>query len=81
MRKEDFKEWLSTRIEKKPISDCMSRCKAVETAFQIDLDTEYAFDKGKCSWGKCSILLLTKEQKKRHPPSSISKIMLISDTA
>ena len=47
MRKEDFKEWLSTRIKKKPTSDCMSRCKAVETAFQIDLDTEYALDKGK----------------------------------
>ena len=35
MRKEDFKEWLSTKIKKKPTSDCMSRCKAVETAFEI----------------------------------------------
>ena len=47
MRREDFKEWLSTRIEKKPISDCMSRCKNVEQALQIDLDKEFSYDKGK----------------------------------
>lgn len=47
MRKEEFKEWLSTRIKKKPTSDCMSRCKAVEIALHTDLDAEYALDKGK----------------------------------
>lgn len=47
MRKDEFKEWLSTRIKKKPISDCMSRCKTVEQALQIDLDEEFSYDKGK----------------------------------
>lgn len=47
MRKDDFKEWLLVRIKKKSASDCMSRCKAVENALQIDLDEEYAYDKGK----------------------------------
>lgn len=46
MRKEDFKEWLTTRVKKKPASDCVSRCKAVETALQVDLDSEFVFDKG-----------------------------------
>lgn len=46
MRKEDFKEWLTPKMKKKPVSDCVSRCKAVETALQVDLDDEFVFDKG-----------------------------------
>ena len=67
MRKEDFKDWLSTRIKKKPISDCMSRCKAVEMAFQIDLDTEYAFDKGQRLLGKMQYSIADERARKEAP--------------
>lgn len=46
MRKDDFKGWLLKRVKKKPASDCVSRCKAVETALQVDLDNEFVFDEG-----------------------------------
>lgn len=46
MQKEKFRVWLSTRIKKKPGSDCMSRCRAIEKALKIDLDNEYRKDKG-----------------------------------
>lgn len=46
MRKEDFKEWLSAKIKKKPASDCVSRCRTVEKVLVVDLDEEYARDRG-----------------------------------
>lgn len=67
MCKEDFKEWRSTRIQKKPASDCMSRCKAVETAFQIDLDAEYAYDKGKRILSKMQYTISDEREKKEAP--------------
>ena len=67
MRKEDFKEWLSTRIKKKPTSDCISRCKAVETALQIDLDTEYALDKGKRVLSKMQYTITDERANKEAP--------------
>ena len=45
MRKEEFRIWLSSRIQKKPCSDCLSRCKSVELAYCVDLDTEFNIDK------------------------------------
>lgn len=67
MRKGDFKEWLSTRIKKKPTSDCMSRCKAVETAYKIDLDTEYALDKGTSLLCKMQYSITDERAKKEAP--------------
>lgn len=45
MRKEEFRTWLSSRIQKKPCSDCLSRCKSVEESYDTDLDTEFNSDK------------------------------------
>lgn len=67
MRKEDFQEWLSTRIKKKPTLDCMSRCKSVETALQIDLDAEYAFDKGKRVLSQMQYSIADEREKKDAP--------------
>lgn len=67
MHKEDFKEWLSTRIKNKPTSDCASRCKAVELAFQTDLDTEYAFDKGKRLLSKMQYSIMDEREHKEAP--------------
>lgn len=47
MQRDEFKEWLLLKIKKKPASDCVSRCKTVENALQMDLDIEFAYDKGK----------------------------------
>ena len=46
MKKEDFRRYLSTSIQRKPISDCLSRCTTVEYALKVDLDKEYAKDGG-----------------------------------
>ena len=67
MRKEDFKKWLSTRIKEKPTCDCASRCKAVEIAFQTDLDTEYVFDKGKRLLSKMQYSIADERKKKEAP--------------
>ena len=45
----------------------MSRCKAVETAFQIDLDIEYAFDKGKRLLSKMQYSVADERAKKGAP--------------
>ena len=68
MRKDDFKEWLSTRIKKKPASDCMSRCKTVEQALQIDLDEEFSYDKGKRLMDKMQYSIADERAKKEAPP-------------
>lgn len=57
MKKEEFRSYLSGSIQKKPISDRLSRCAAVECALKIDLDEEYAKDRGvtvlsKITYGK-----------------------------
>lgn len=80
MRKEEFKEWLSTRIKKKPTSDCMSRCKAVEIALHTDLDAEYALDKGKRLLQKMQYSISDERSKKRHLQNFTLKIMQILDT-
>ncbi|MBR9952670.1 hypothetical protein [Alitiscatomonas aceti] len=67
MRKEEFKEWLSTRIKKKPTSDCMSRCKAVEIALHTDLDAEYALDKGKRLLQKMQYSISDERKQKAAP--------------
>lgn len=67
MRKAEFKEWLSVRIKKKPASDCMSRCKAVENAFQIDLDVEYSNDRGNSLLNKMQYSIAD-ERAKKEPP-------------
>lgn len=54
MRTEDFRKWLQTKAyNKKPISDCISRCRQVERLGQLDLDEEFKKDKGE---NICSIL-------------------------
>lgn len=67
MRKAEFKEWLSTKIKKKPTSDCTSRCKAVEKAFQIDLDKEFSLDKGQALLSKMQYSIVD-ERAKKEPP-------------
>lgn len=67
MRKDDFKEWLLVRIKKKPASDCVSRCKTVENALQIDLDEEYSLDKGKRLLSKMQYSIADERAKKEAP--------------
>lgn len=67
MRKEEFKEWLSVKIKKKPASDCMSRCKSVEIALQVDLDAEFARDKGKQLLGKMQYSIADERANKPAP--------------
>lgn len=67
MRKDAFKAWLSVRIKEKPVSDCMSRCKIVETALQIDLDSEYINDKGKNLLEKMQYTIADERAKKEAP--------------
>lgn len=67
MRKDDFKEWLSTRIRKKPTSDCMSRCKTVEQALQIDLDEEFSYDRGKRLMSKMQYSIADERARKEAP--------------
>jgi len=54
MRKEDFRNWLSNRMNKKPASDCISRCTTVEYALKVDLDVEYKKDCGNAVLAKLS---------------------------
>ncbi len=67
MRKDEFEEWLSTRIKKKPISDCISRCKTVEQALQIDLDEEFSYDKGNRLINKMQYSIADERAKKGSP--------------
>ena len=67
MRKDDFKEWLLVRVKKKPASDCVSRCKTVETALEIDLDEEFAIDKGKRLMGKMQYSIADERANKDAP--------------
>ena len=67
MRKDDFKEWLLVRIKEKPTSDCVSRCKAVENALQVDLDEEFVFDKGKRLLSKMQYSVADERAKKESP--------------
>ena len=67
MRKDDFKEWLLVRVKKKPASDCVSRCKTVETALEIDLDEEFAIDKGKRLMGKMQYSIADERADKDAP--------------
>ena len=46
MKRDEFREYLSTQIKKKPVSDCLSRCITVEYALKVDLDEQFAADKG-----------------------------------
>lgn len=47
MRKEEFRTWLQEKgYKKKPISDCLSRCRQVERLAQLDLDEEFKRDGG-----------------------------------
>lgn len=47
MKKEEFRNYLSISVKKKPVSDCLSRCTTVEYALKVDLDEEYAKDGGR----------------------------------
>lgn len=67
MRKENFKEWLSNKMQKKPISDCVSRCKTVEATFQIDLDTEYFLDNGEQLLSKMQYTIADERNQKEAP--------------
>lgn len=67
MRRDAFKEWLSARIKKKPVSDCMSRCKVVEAALQVDLDIEYSNDKGKKLLRKMQYTIADEREKREAP--------------
>lgn len=46
VRKNEFREWLSYRIQIKPVNDCISRCQTVEQSLNVDLDTEFQLDQG-----------------------------------
>lgn len=67
MRREEFREWLSAKIKRKPVSDCMSRCKIVEFSLQVDLDTEYSNDKGKNLLEKMQYSAADEREKKEAP--------------
>lgn len=46
VRKNEFRRWLSSRIQLKPVNDCISRCQTVEQSLNVDLDTEFQVDQG-----------------------------------
>jgi hypothetical protein len=48
VRKEEFRTWLENEgtMGKRPIDDVLSRCKRLESSFQIDLDREFLNDRG-----------------------------------
>lgn len=65
MRFEQYGEYLSERIEKRPKADYLSRCRRVEDGLGVDLDQEYERDGGK---QLISILSYTVDDEKNHKP-------------
>lgn len=64
MRTDEFRIWLQEfPLNPKPLKDCISRCKKVEKALQIDLDKEYKKDRGV---SVLSALKYTPEDEKNH---------------
>lgn len=47
MKKEEYRQWLDGRINSHAIKDRLSRIKKIESVLSVDLDEEYAKDKGK----------------------------------
>lgn len=47
MRTDEFRSWLQkSGLGPKPLKDCISRCRKVEKALQIDLDEQFESDRG-----------------------------------
>lgn len=46
MKEESFRSWLTGRMDSRPMSDCISRCRRIEQQLRVDLDTEYEADGG-----------------------------------
>lgn len=67
MRKEEFREWLSVKVKKNPAGDCLSRCKSVETALEVDLDVEFNRDKGKDLLSKMQYSIADERAQKAIP--------------
>lgn len=45
-RESALRAWLTGKIEKRPIGDCISRCKRIENGLRINLDDEWKKDNG-----------------------------------
>ena len=67
MKKEAFRDYLSTQIKKKPVSDCISRCVTVEYSLMVDLDAEYEKDKGEYVLSKVAYCKRDKDTDKPLP--------------
>lgn len=67
MRDESFKTWLDSlgTMGKRPISDVISRCRRIENGLCLDLDEEFAKDKG---GSVITLLKYTAEDEKRNCP-------------
>lgn len=63
MRDQQFANWLQGKIEDKPVSDYISRCKRVESSLNIDLDIEFRKDNGRSIIDQ---LTYTKEDKRNN---------------
>lgn len=67
MRKDEFKVWLLTKIHAKPTSDCISRCRTVETALNVDLDVEYLRDRCETVLNKMQYGIKDEKENKEAP--------------
>lgn len=47
MQVDAFREWIAQFRSMRSANDCISRCKKVERTIDVNLDDEYAADKGK----------------------------------
>ena len=67
MRADEFREWLqSLSMNPKPIKDCISRCRKVESGLSVDLDKEYERD---CGEAVIMSLTYTPEDERNHKPA------------
>lgn len=65
MRKREFESWLEGKIEKKSIRDRISRCHAIESIMDVDLDDECWRDGGD---SLMQALVYTKQDAKENVP-------------
>ena len=64
MKTDEFRTWLQALpMNPKPMKDCISRCRKVESALSVDLDKEYRKDRGKAV---IAALTYTPEDERNH---------------
>lgn len=46
MKEEEFRSWLTGKMQSRPVSDCISRCRRIEQQLRVDLDAEFEANGG-----------------------------------